>query len=299
MEKIVEECGNVEFSRKKWMDRNDQLEMLRSSDVYIAPFRSEGFGIPIVEAMLLGLSVIASVGGTAADDYMSTKTDFRRSGTVRTSAYPVRANETECYHYPCEGNNLCVFSPCKDHGGNQGWKCACERLVKRPTWFEVDRAHLREQMKQVYEDLSLKFGDKDTHDENTPSQPARVSDTLILTNKNTTSFCWSKLGNTYHDSIVSVLKSPRKRSYHEYKMVNPDAYNRRLRRHQFKAMRTLCIILSIVAVIYFKLKNRSFHVAKLLADIRTDLSIFWRCLALIFFRPLSSKKSQHDLLKRH
>jgi glycosyltransferase involved in cell wall biosynthesis len=49
---------------------DDQLARLyRSCDVLLAPYRAEGFGLPILEAMACGLPVIVPAGG-ASDDFV-------------------------------------------------------------------------------------------------------------------------------------------------------------------------------------------------------------------------------------
>jgi len=132
LEDIVKKCKSVVWKRQDWMSAEDHFDMIRGSDIYFAPFRSEGFGLPIVEAMEMGLRVIAPVGGTAADDYMlGPKKRKKIAGKKKAAAklYPVKSSTSRCSHEPCFDKTLCVFQPCKDG------KCGCEALVRRPTWF--------------------------------------------------------------------------------------------------------------------------------------------------------------------
>lgn len=219
MEKIITKCGNIEWMRmrKKWLEEKEHRELIKNADIYIAPFRSEGFGLPIVEAMVMGLSVITSVGGTSADHFMMNKnnegglmTDERHKKLL----YPVQATETICTKEPCKKNSLCVFSPCKQVRFHKYLKCACEELVREPTWFEVDRDDLREKMLQAYQDKksileesSSLSSTRNTHDE-----------TQIMGQ----SFCWTNLRETYQDSVMDPLRRRRKREIDEYLIYTPN-----------------------------------------------------------------------------
>ena len=52
------------------------LSLYRSCDCFAFPYRGEGFGIPILEAMACGLPVIVTAGG-AADDFLDDGTAYR------------------------------------------------------------------------------------------------------------------------------------------------------------------------------------------------------------------------------
>ena len=56
--------------------------LYRSCDVLVAPYRGEGFGMPILEAMASGLPVIATAGG-ASDDFVDEAVGIRVPATRR------------------------------------------------------------------------------------------------------------------------------------------------------------------------------------------------------------------------
>jgi glycosyltransferase involved in cell wall biosynthesis len=201
-EQLIDDCGNIEW-RRGWMNRGEYLAMLREGDVYIAPFRSEGFGIPIVESLFLGMSAIASVGGTAADDYM-TQLASSNGEHFKKTLYPVSAHESTCTKDPCRGNSLCVFLPCRFGS------CTCEKLVNEPSWFEVNRDDLRKQMVQVYKDI-VSYREKVSHlsYENFLTFAGLHTETL---DNDAKSFCWSKLGYKYANAIMTVMNSPIRRT---------------------------------------------------------------------------------------
>jgi glycosyltransferase involved in cell wall biosynthesis len=49
------------------MSRSQVLALLAAADLLVAPYRSEGFGMPILEAMALGVVPVVTKGGGAAD----------------------------------------------------------------------------------------------------------------------------------------------------------------------------------------------------------------------------------------
>ena len=200
-EQLIENCGNIEW-RRGWMNRDEYLTMLKEGDVYLAPFRSEGFGIPIVESLFLGLSAIASVGGTAADDYM-TPLASSNGEHIKKTLYPVSAHEATCSKDPCHGDSLCVFLPCR-----LGY-CSCEKLVHEPTWFEINREDLRMQMAQVYNDI-VSYRERVAHLSFESLLSLAGIHAEILDN-NAKSFCWSNLGSKYVDAVMSVINSPIRR----------------------------------------------------------------------------------------
>ena len=77
-----------------------QIEMLRlyaAADVYVSPYRSEGFGLTILEAMAMGLQTIV--------------TDFGPSKEICPADVPractfVQADPAECHIKPCGDNSL-------------------------------------------------------------------------------------------------------------------------------------------------------------------------------------------------
>ena len=138
MAEIVRKCKNVEWRRNVWLNRTDYVQMIRGSDVYVAPFRSEGFGLPMVEAMAMRLRVVASSSGTSTDDFLS-----------EMNGYPVATSNTACRHYPCSGGTeLYIFHPCQDH------KCTCKSIVEPPTWHEVDRVEFRVKLIEALDDTT-------------------------------------------------------------------------------------------------------------------------------------------------
>ena len=54
----------------------DVVRLYRSCDALAFPYRGEGFGLPMLEAMACGLPVIATAGG-AADDFLDETVAYR------------------------------------------------------------------------------------------------------------------------------------------------------------------------------------------------------------------------------
>lgn len=72
------------------------IQLLRSVDVYLSPYRSEGFGLTILEAMAVGLpSIVTNFG--PVPEFCSDKCCFF-----------VEAVETDCFIHPC--GNMTAFS---------------------------------------------------------------------------------------------------------------------------------------------------------------------------------------------
>jgi len=205
MENIISSCSNIEWKRNTWMTSSDHIALINNSDIYIAPFRSEGFGLPIVEAMWMGLSVITSVGGTAADDYI-----IEGTGGESSRLYPVKAESAVCDRFPCVESQLCIFPPCLENKG-----CTCKPLVNEPSWFEVNRIQLRQQMKKAYEDMK-KFKHIET------SKGMHNFKSNQFGKGPAVSFCWSSLQVKYRDQILGVINRPARRKISVSDLVEPE-----------------------------------------------------------------------------
>ncbi len=80
---IRERCGAPEIAYTDADLTIAQLvDLYRSCDCFAFPYRGEGFGIPILEAMACGLPVITTAGG-AADDFVDDGTAYRVRSTQR------------------------------------------------------------------------------------------------------------------------------------------------------------------------------------------------------------------------
>jgi hypothetical protein len=219
MNRIIKKCdGSIEWKRKAWMDDKAHLDLMRAADVYVAPFRSEGFGLPIVESLVLGKSAIIPLGGSPADDYsmaaISTKyrtKDERKENhngiemSYHHGIYPLRVEQTQCTQYPCQGKQLCVFEPCKN------MKCTCRDLVSVPSWLKISPSDVAAQMKAAYQDIIK-------HRMHIGQGPATAEDTLITghdkdgtADKSIMGFCFSSLGPTYRNTILDTLSTSARR----------------------------------------------------------------------------------------
>lgn len=61
----------------------EMVDLYRSCDCLVHPYRGEGFALPVLEAMSCGLPVIVTLGG-ATDDFVDDSCGFRISATKRT-----------------------------------------------------------------------------------------------------------------------------------------------------------------------------------------------------------------------
>jgi glycosyltransferase involved in cell wall biosynthesis len=61
-------------------------ELYQAADVYVSPYRAEGFNMPVLEAAACGIPIICT-GGGATDDFVSD--EFARRITSRKSVVPV------------------------------------------------------------------------------------------------------------------------------------------------------------------------------------------------------------------
>lgn len=101
------------------MEHDEVAGVYTACDCYVHPYRSEGFGLPIAEAMACGLPVVVTAGG-AALDYCD--------GEV---AYLVPAQKRRVPPALCNGQLPPTVAP--------------------PTWLEPDRRSLRRLMRHVFE----------------------------------------------------------------------------------------------------------------------------------------------------
>lgn len=99
------------------MTDGQRASLYSACDCLVAPYRGEGFGLPVLEGMACGLAPIVPAGG-ATDDFVSTD-----------EGYFVPATVVECDHE---------------------W-----RLVGPATELHIDVAELRRVMRQAFEDKSL------------------------------------------------------------------------------------------------------------------------------------------------
>lgn len=179
MMKMGKACRNVDWIRGKWFERDEYLKLMATADVYVAPFRSEGFGLPIVEAMQLGIPVITTVGGTAADDYMS-----------NVFGYPINAKPTACDRAPCKDANICIFPPCTAQD------CSCDQLVRPPEYSEPNEVQLVQQLIALARSLTSK------------KKVADVGDKVRAAKNYVGSlYCWENQRHRYIKRIEDVAAS--------------------------------------------------------------------------------------------
>lgn len=99
------------------LSANQLAALYRSCDVYVHPYRGEGFGMPILEAMACGLPVIVTDGGPATEFCPEAATWFVRA--------------------------LPEFDPTLAGGA--------EKLVSTPWWFQPDLDSLIQALRQAWQ----------------------------------------------------------------------------------------------------------------------------------------------------
>ena len=99
------------------LDETKLAELYRGSDVVVLPYRGEGFGMPLVEAMACGKPVIATAEGPASE------------------------------FCPSDCSYLIPAKTVPIPGGITGFG----ELAGNPTWFEPDVDELARVMRDVYE----------------------------------------------------------------------------------------------------------------------------------------------------
>lgn len=281
MNLIISKCSNIEWMHQTWLSREEHIRLMRSADIYLAPFRSEGFGLPIAEAIVLGLSVIVSVGGTSADDFVLGN-EFHSNhvqGQNREIIYPVPVTAQECTHEPCRGDQLCVFSPCKKMFHKKEFRCACETLVQKPSWFEVNGADLKKQMLQAYQDVKS---------DRIESDGQVVSD--IINASANMKVCWSNLRETYHENVISALENERKRKIPNFTVNSP----RMLRRRDQQKMYIEIFISSLIFIWIIWSKRQRNNVKRC----NYDIIIEWkRKFKLYHWSILSKRQTKFSKVK--
>jgi len=134
MQAITRRCAPTVVHRSGWMSVEEHSGMLAAADVYVAPYRSEGFGIPAVEAMVAGIPVITTVsrdpvGHPAAADALA----------PHVTGIP--ADEVRCTTFPCsaDGRSICVNPPCSQDQATGQWRCQCMPVAGADvSWFEPE-----------------------------------------------------------------------------------------------------------------------------------------------------------------
>ncbi len=185
---IVDDCenGSITWNRNAWLSREKYIELLVNADFYLAPFRSEGFGLSIAEAALLGTSVITNVGaGSPAEDYLGSIKDHVFGNGLK-AVYPLKSETTECNTFPCQEKSVCVFTEKED---------PCEEVAQPPTWFEVTRESLRYQLKMAY-NAGVK------------SKIKRDFTKQIPPETDIEKVCWSNVGEVLNKEIHDVITGP-------------------------------------------------------------------------------------------
>lgn len=108
-----------------WMKRPllqlDVIRLFHSCNVYLSPYRSEGFGLTILEAMASGIPPIVTSYGPALEF------------VTNESGYFVQGEIKECLVYPCGRNT--IFN---------------EMAILQPRWMEPNLDSLKEVMRKAY-----------------------------------------------------------------------------------------------------------------------------------------------------
>ena len=111
----------------------EQAMLYQVADVYVAPYQSEGFNIPVLEAMACGLPVIVTDGG-ATDDF--TTDDF----ALRVKAELGDHQHNKEMYFMIDQNSLIeqMFRAIKDDGFMTPARCLAEQHAhENYTWAKV------------------------------------------------------------------------------------------------------------------------------------------------------------------
>ncbi len=102
----------------------EMLQLYKATDVYVSPYRSEGFGLTVLEAMAMGLQVIVTDFGPSAE---ICPTDVAACLLIDTE--PI-----QCTIKPC--GNMTLFG---------------HPTVQQPSWSEPSVHSLKWRMQEVYQ----------------------------------------------------------------------------------------------------------------------------------------------------
>lgn len=138
MQSIIRRCAPTVEHKSGWLSVEEHAATLAAADVYVAPYRSEGFGIPAVEAMVAGVPVITTV---SRDPTAHPAAADALAGHVTG----IPADVTRCTTFPCsaDARSICVNPPCAQGAATSRWRCQCMPVAGADvSWFEPDRAAL-------------------------------------------------------------------------------------------------------------------------------------------------------------
>jgi glycosyltransferase involved in cell wall biosynthesis len=124
-------------------------ELLQAADVYVSPYRAEGFNLPVLEAAACGLPLVITAGG-AADEF----TDAAFARRVAAARAVSDAADTHALlrargqHLEPDHEDLvaAILEAVRD----AGWRAAAGRAAaewvrsRGYVWRDVAAAHLRE-----------------------------------------------------------------------------------------------------------------------------------------------------------
>ncbi len=85
----------------KYLNEEELWTLIQSSDALIHPYRSEGFGMPVLEAMALGTPVIHTSNG-ATNEFCSSEVSVLIRSNLKIESFPVVSNmllADQCWYY--------------------------------------------------------------------------------------------------------------------------------------------------------------------------------------------------------
>lgn len=101
------------------------VQLYKAADIYVSPYRSEGFGLTVLEAMAMGLQVIITDFGPA--------TEICPTG-VAAACLLIEAEPSQCMRAPC--GKMTLFG---------------EPTVQQPSWSEPRKFSLTRRMQEVFQ----------------------------------------------------------------------------------------------------------------------------------------------------